>query len=759
MSSEPATQRRSLDRGGLGAIATGGLVAAVALFWTFHVWLSGREAGLLTSDVFLYYLPIYETLYGTLREGLLPLWNPYQMCGIPRLASLQAGFFYPGHVLYLILPVKVAFGLSGIAHLSIAAVAMGVLARRLGLGMVAAVAAALVLAIRGRYPNMVFFPNMLEAAAWLPVGAVAVTSLVRSRRLSAVAALASCLGLSLLAGYPQVTVYVVYAWGALLAGLLVQERAGVRGLAVCAALFAGALVLGAALGAVQLLPGWELTAQGTRSPGALTRWQQFPFGWYGPGVADAFVRTLRAPFPALVLSFGVVALAAGLAAACDRRRRALSLACLAAAAVVLLFAMGPVTPFFDWIAALPALGWFRFPRRSLFLVDFFVAILVAIGVQALVTGVRERFAARVAAPAWAWLVWLPAALLACEIFTARPNDEALYFAPSLVAVYGNERPIFTRIAESGERAWIRSFGIGTQLPPKLATYFRMRSIGDYEPLNLRRQADYFTWLMEGRLEPKRRGRPYSGRLHHLTAPTYPGALAERGHLLDVASVHWVVAGRKGAERGELRDFIDAHGLVPEPVPDPDFLLLGNPHAVPRAYVTYHVLEAPEPAVLMAAMSDPAFDPLAASYAEGSSPQTAAAGAPRRGHAATITRDDDTRVEVEAVLEAPGMLVLADSFYPGWHATVDGEERPIVAANHLFRGVRLPAGRHLVRFDYRPWTVPAGAAISGLAVLATAGLALRRSRRRELPAPGGSDSIRGHAPPDPEPEHEARRERP
>ena len=740
------------------ALVAAGLVAAVALFWTFRVWLSGREAGLLTSDVFLYYLPIYQTLYGTLREGTLPLWNPYQLCGIPRLASLQAGFFYPGHVLYLLLPVKVAFGLSGIAHLSLVAVAMGVLVRRLGLGGVAAVTAALVLAIRGRYPNMVFFPNMLEASAWLPLGAVAVTSLVRGRSLAAVAGLASCLGLSLLAGYPQVTVYVVYAWGALLAGLLVQERGGWRGLAVCTALFALALALGAALGAVQLLPGWELTAQGTRSGGALTRWQQFPFGWYGPGVADAFVRTLRAPFPALVLSFGVVVLAALPIALLDRRRRTLSLACLAVAVVVLLFAMGPVTPLFDWIAALPALGWFRFPRRSLFLVDFFVAILVAVGVQAGVSWTRAHFAARVSAPAWGWLVWLPVALLGCEIFAAPPNEEALYFAPSLVAVYEHERPIFTRIAHSGERAWIRSFGIGTQLPPKLATYFHMRSIGDYEPLNLRRQADYFTWLMEGRLDPRRRGRPYSGRLHHLTAPTYPGALAERGHLLDVASVHWVVVGRKGAERGELRDFIDSHGLVPEPVPDPDYLLLRNPHAVPRAFVTYDVREAPEPGALMAAMSDPAFDPLATSYAEGVS-RPAPAGAPLRGHAATITRDDETRVEVEVVLEAPGMLVLADSFYPGWHATEGGDERPIVAANHLFRGVLLPAGRHVVRFDYEPWTVPAGAATTALAGVAVAVLGLRRSRRGELPAPGGSDSIGGDDPPTREPEHEPQRERP
>jgi len=61
-------------------------------------------------------------------------------------------------------------------------------------------------------------------------------------------------------------------------------------------------------------------------------------------------------------------------------------------------------------------------------------------------------------------------------------------------------------------------------------------------------------------------------------------------------------------------------------------------------------------------------------------------------------------------------VLADTYYPGWRATVDGAPARIVAANHLFRGVPVPAGRHRVRFEYRPWQVPVGIAVSALALL-------------------------------------------
>lgn len=50
---------------------------------------------------------------------------------------------------------------------------------------------------------------------------------------------------------------------------------------------------------------------------------------------------------------------------------------------------------------------------------------------------------------------------------------------------------------------------------------------------------------------------------------------------------------------------------------------------------------------------------------------------------------------------PGLLYLSDSFYPGWHATVDGVETKIYRANYDFRAVRVPAGLSKVIFWYEP----------------------------------------------------------
>jgi hypothetical protein len=79
--------------------------------------------------------------------------------------------------------------------------------------------------------------------------------------------------------------------------------------------------------------------------------------------------------------------------------------------------------------------------------------------------------------------------------------------------------------------------------------------------------------------------------------------------------------------------------------------------------------------------------------------------------ATITSYAPERVEIAVEAAAPGVLVLTDTYYPGWHARVDGATRQILRANGLFRAVVVPAGRHEVVFEYRPESLRLGAAVS------------------------------------------------
>jgi len=67
-----------------------------------------------------------------------------------------------------------------------------------------------------------------------------------------------------------------------------------------------------------------------------------------------------------------------------------------------------------------------------------------------------------------------------------------------------------------------------------------------------------------------------------------------------------------------------------------------------------------------------------------------------------THANSVLIEVDA--EQTGLVVLHDIYYPGWRAYIDDQPVPVLRANILFRGVEVPAGHHLVRFDYQPVSI-------------------------------------------------------
>ena len=69
------------------------------------------------------------------------------------------------------------------------------------------------------------------------------------------------------------------------------------------------------------------------------------------------------------------------------------------------------------------------------------------------------------------------------------------------------------------------------------------------------------------------------------------------------------------------------------------------------------------------------------------------------------RNNSVRLSVNT--DRPKILVLSETYYPGWKAYVDGQEKKILKANFAFRAVPLSAGQHEVEFIYDPWTFKIG----------------------------------------------------
>ncbi|NMC63219.1 MAG: YfhO family protein [SAR324 cluster bacterium] len=84
--------------------------------------------------------------------------------------------------------------------------------------------------------------------------------------------------------------------------------------------------------------------------------------------------------------------------------------------------------------------------------------------------------------------------------------------------------------------------------------------------------------------------------------------------------------------------------------------------------------------------------------------------------ARILIDRSTELVVEAVAKKRSLLLVADTYYPGWEATVDGELTPIFRANIAHRAVELKPGKHRVEFRFNSQAVKKGIQFSAAGIL-------------------------------------------
>lgn len=92
---------------------------------------------------------------------------------------------------------------------------------------------------------------------------------------------------------------------------------------------------------------------------------------------------------------------------------------------------------------------------------------------------------------------------------------------------------------------------------------------------------------------------------------------------------------------------------------------------------------------------------------------------------SVVEEGPAHVVVNATDTQPGYLVLADSHYPGWRATVNGSATPVFPADGLFRAVAIPEDGDLaVHFRYQPLSLWAGAGVTALTLLGIAFQAFR-----------------------------------
>jgi hypothetical protein len=169
----------------------------------------------------------------------------------------------------------------------------------------------------------------------------------------------------------------------------------------------------------------------------------------------------------------------------------------------------------------------------------------------------------------------------------------------------------------------------------------------------------------------------------------------------------------------------------------DMVIYRNRKVLPLAYLVSQIHVVPELEAQVAALAAPAFDPTNSAILDAATSIPISPDA--TGAARVVQRTLNTLqldVEVESPSGGAALLVISQNNYPGWTATVDGIDTPILNTNLALQGVVLTSGKHLVVLRYQPGHLPFALGISMLAaltiLLTILSPRLARIRQRDLP---------------------------
>ena len=758
------------------------------------------------NDLTRFELPLFlRTVRGTSETGRVPAWDPAGFGGRPLVGNPQAGLWYPPKWLAWWSGAPAALGWITVGHLLWGGLGTVLLARRLGANPYAVYVAGVGFclspyvvahAYEGHDPH-------LWSVSWFPWAFAAALEMARGR-IGGGLALAMVLAAASLTGHAQEAYYLSIAlagWGAF-AARRGFAREGLARLIRSVAVAAGVMLLAIGLLAIEWLPARAVSdhALRTRHSSASSA-SRYALDWpnlaqlLSPealgGPADYFGET---NWWETLLSFGGGMSALAIVGLLRSKRRTIVNGWAALVLGSMWFAAGKGFGFFDVLyRVVPGMDRFRAPGRALFLATLGVAMLAGLGVEAIARrpdGWRRwsrrwglgtlAVAAIVAAGAMA-AKWTGASELGPD---ALPEGGLALWTraawniatdPLTVVVAALTCVGFCWIARRpGDRPWVaRALG-GLAVAELIARAWILLPVSppgpwmNRDPVIAALEASgtpphALIWAREGSLDDLRavsRGLERTDlgdsfqiahaadlyeKLNGLFKPPRPADLLDPLSAWARARTRQAVLDRMGVARLVAER---SNPAVPWPIvaegthQGRQFHLYKNPTALPRAYVVPRASPAPDGPSVVGLLS---FVPAREAALMPADPLGPPTGARQPFTPASFRRPAPDSIEVEVRTEAPGLLVVAETWMPGWSALLDGRPASIHRANRAQMVVVLPkAGRHRIILRYEPPGLVAGALISGAsfaAWLTATGWTLLRGRPSRLRAIRPSPAIR------------------
>lgn len=722
---------------------------------------------LLNSAIFgrlpaLQFYPWHQFAFNELREGRVPFWNPYLGGGAPLIANYQSAIFYPPNWLHLFLPDVTAMNLLVIFHMLWAGLGVWQFTRLLKLSpfgqSVSVMSFALGLYYVGHVDN---FP-LSATAAWLPWLFWATHRTLEKRRLGDVGILAILTGIQLLAGHAQNAWYGFlglggYAlWYSLTHLPVAKKRTRILALSMT---FIG-ILLGAGIASGQLLLTFEFLFMSHRTGGVdydtLTQISYEPWrllNLISPTIAgrpqnDSYLLdNTRYSFFEDTVYIGLLPLVSVFYAISGWRGRRKFLHhhelyrtvpfWLLLSLLGYTFALGKYSPLYPFLYAyVPTFDAFREPAQWLILPAFSLSILAGIGVHNWSRSQSVFFVARLIVVGGLGMTIL--LLIIFMIFSPQeiPLRNLIYAMLNLGILAAGCAWLTLRQPDNHLLApmwrwqlsvllfigfdliWV-SWGVNTFVP---RTYYERdysitapqgRLYWFEDDLERKRDYDYFT--------PQNYEQPLE-RWAEIRTTLFPNqSMNEQIQTFNNFDALQPAVHREYIELIEQKPnnlplLLQAAGIGQVNSEAGESYTTSATQAPPLVWVVPQAvwIENNKQAQAILLSSDWSPDTtVILQEGDFSPPDSPTYSTPPSIRLIESTPD---KIRYRVVTDGVGYLVIATTWYPGWTATIDGQEVPLYRANLAFQAVELPPNGGDVVLQYEPRPLGSGLLISVISLL-------------------------------------------
>ncbi|HWO42212.1 MAG TPA: YfhO family protein [Candidatus Eisenbacteria bacterium] len=781
-----------ISRGRSEALAL--LALAGLILWFAGEMVLGEKVPFF-RDLGPYFYPMRFSLAESLRRGELPLWIRQMAAGFPLLADFQSAAFYPPHLAFALFPFFSAVAFVFIFHYAVAASGTYFLCRHWGYPRHLSIVGAILFTFGGVTVSLINLLNHFQSAVWLPWVVLTAERCFRIccwRRFTGFTVVAL---LQLLAGSPEfygmsMVLAALAGWRLRAAGesITCMRIAGVL-------IGGNCIAVGLAMVQIAPTIELFVHSRRSESipTSEAVDWSLSPYGLFNlffldkevdPTVLSGLRLFFSKRTPFLVSYYLGAASLLGLVfwTACSSPKEKLAL--LSLVVVSLLLAFGAHTPVYPFLLSqLPALRLVRFPEKYFFITYGILWFMALRGLASFLDTERYRqkkMTGILCAVVALFLVFYVLLMLNTDVIVKFVSDR-LNATASYPAV-----KIAPAVLVSVERQLIVTIGIAvlffatkTGLARRDLCHVLLALVVFVDLERAHRGYQYLldpSFIQKG---PRVLAAPdadfnrilyYPGgkTLHPdqyavLGQPTFAQAISLVGaNLLPNTGMFHGFEYFQEIDAFSRRPYIEFLRIADRLEPEKLFCLVGalnikyvvslrplsqkgitlvrhDPEypswlykvdrTVPRVYVVGKSRTETDPRRILGRLASLDFDPMREVFVDREVPL----GEGNDPYATSrIVRYENQSVVVEASLTAPGVMVLADSFYPGWKAYVNGKETAILRANYFFRGLPLPTGRHRIEFRYEPLSFKIGliGSIATLLGLVSVGvIAFWRKRQR------------------------------